>query len=101
MSTTILENPIAQLALATTALQVTQQDIAAADRARQTSCPVATALLRETGKRSFVHSNYVRVYDGSGAVTRYRTSRDLDEMIQAYDRGADFQPGYYTLTKYK
>lgn len=98
---TVLESQDTLPEIDTTALEVTRQDIALANRARLTSCPVATALRRETGMRVFVHSNYVRLYGESGDVTRYRTSRDLDRMIQAYDKGADFEPGYYTLTKYK
>lgn len=83
-----------------TVLEVTEQDITGGNRARLTSCPVATALKRVTGKDAIVYSTGVRVCDEAG-ITRYRTSDDLDRMIQAYDKGADFQPGYYTLTLYK
>jgi hypothetical protein len=101
MSTQVLETRITLPEIGTTALEVTQQDVALGIRARLTSCPVATALKRITGKDAIVYSTGVRVCDASGVVARFRTSSDLDQMIQAYDKGADFQPGYYTLTPYK
>ncbi len=83
-----------------TVLEVTPQDISGGNRARLTSCPVATALKRVTGKDAIVYSSGVRVCD-EGGITRYRTSNDLDQMIQAYDKGGEFAPGFYTLTPYK
>jgi hypothetical protein len=100
MSTGTLEIGFALPETGATVLEVTQQDITGGNRARLTSCPVATALKRITGKDAIVYSTGVRVCDEFG-VTRYRTSNDLDKMIQAYDKGADFQPGFYTLTLYK
>ena len=100
MSTGTLGITFALPDIGATVLEVTQQDITGGNRSRLTSCPVATALKRVTGKDAIVFSTGVRVCDESG-ITRYRTSDDLDRMIQAYDKGADFQPGYYTLTLYK
>ncbi len=100
MSSGISELAVAPPEIGITILEVTEQDIRQANRARLTSCPVATALKRTTGKDAIVFSTGVRVCDTLG-VKRYRTSSDLDLMIQAYDKGADFQPGYYTLTPYK
>ncbi len=100
MSTGIFEVTTALPETGATVLEVTEQDITGGNRARLTSCPVATALKRMTGKDAIVYSTGVRVCDEFG-ITRYRTSNDLDQMIQAYDAGKDFQPGYYTLTPYK
>jgi hypothetical protein len=101
MRTEIRETLLTLPEIGTTALEVTQQDVASGNRALLTSCPVATAFKRMTGKDAIVFSNGVRVCGEYGAVARFRTSSDLDQMIQAYDKGADFQPGYYTLTPFK
>ncbi len=103
MTETIERTPVMP-AIEGVVIEVTDEDIALGRRGNSLQCPTANALSRYYGAFASVDASAARVYSLNGSfqdVRRFKTSADLSAMIEAYDKGADFAPGLYTLTPFK
>ncbi len=79
-------------------LNITENDVAKADRKEPADCAVARACRREMhAKEVRVHLGRVYVRMNEGNWTRYLTPKTMRSEIIAFDRGGTFEPAEFML----
>lgn len=80
-------------------LTITKRDCINGNTRDPGGCAAARALLREVPKCTKARVHLGRIYVDVGAKwLRYKTPQTIRQEIIAFDRGAEFSPGDYTVS---
>lgn len=81
-------------------IEILPADIRSASKKKPECCAVANACMRQMPiKEIRVHLSRVFMKGKDGTWTRFLTPKNLRTEIVAFDRGGEFEPGTYLLSK--